>query len=52
MRTPARALVVTAPEDHLALLAGAAADVRAAGHLERIEVRPAPVPAPEYEVLL
>ncbi len=52
MRAPARALVVTAPEDHLALLAGAAEDVRAAGHLERIELRPAPVPAPEYEVLL
>ena len=52
MRTPARALVVTAPDDHLALLAAAAADVRAAGRLEAIELRPAPVPEPAHEVLL
>jgi hypothetical protein len=52
MRTPARALVVTAPDDHLALLAGAAEDVRAAGRLERIELRPGQLPAPAYDVLL
>jgi valyl-tRNA synthetase len=40
MRTPVRALVVTAPGDHLALLAGAADDVRAAGRVEHIELRP------------
>jgi valyl-tRNA synthetase len=52
MRTPARTLVVTAPDDHLALLAGAVEDVRAAGRLERIVLRPAQVPAPAHEVLL
>jgi valyl-tRNA synthetase len=39
MRTPARALTVTAPGDHLARLAAAAEDVRAAGHLDRIDLR-------------
>jgi valyl-tRNA synthetase len=52
MRAPARALVVTAPDDHLALLAGAAEDLRAAGRLERIELRPGQVPAPVHEVFL
>jgi valyl-tRNA synthetase len=42
MRTPARALTVTAPDDHLARLAAAAADVRAAGHLDRVDLRPGP----------
>jgi valyl-tRNA synthetase len=40
MRTPARVLTVTGPDDHLARLAAAAQDVRAAGHLDRIELRP------------
>ena len=54
MRTPVRALVVTARRDHLALLAGAVDDVRAAGRVEHIELRPvtAPAtdPAPGYDV--
>ena len=50
MRTPVRALVVTAPSDHLALLAGAAGDVRAAGRVEDVELRAAPGPAPGYDV--
>jgi valyl-tRNA synthetase len=48
MRTPVRALVVTAPADQLALLAGAADDVRAAGRVEHIELRPGA--APGYDV--
>jgi len=48
MRTPVRALAVTAPGDHLALLAGAADDVRAAGRVEHIELRPGT--APGYDV--
>ena len=52
MRAPARELVVTAPGDHLARLAAAAADVRAAGRLEQIELRPGPGPGPVHEVLL
>jgi valyl-tRNA synthetase len=52
MRAPARALVVTAGDDHLALLAGAAEDLRAAGRLERLELRPGRVPAPVHEVVL
>jgi hypothetical protein len=44
--------VVTARHDHLALLAGAVDDVRAAGRVEHIELRPAPAtdPAPGYAV--
>ncbi len=52
IRTPARELVVTAPDDHLALLARAAEDVRAAGRVEHLELRPARVPAPVHDVLL
>jgi valyl-tRNA synthetase len=50
MRTPVRALVVTAPRDHLTLLAGAADDVRAAGRVEHIELRAGTGPAPGYDV--
>jgi hypothetical protein len=46
--------VVTARRDHLALLAGAVDDVRAAGRVEHIELRPvtatATDPAPGYDV--
>ena len=52
MRTPARELVVTAPDDHLVLLARAAQDVQAAGRVEHLELRPAAVPAPVHDVLL
>jgi hypothetical protein len=50
MRTPVRALVVTAPRDHLALLAGVADDVRAAGRVEHIELRAGTGPAAGYDV--
>ena len=50
MRTPVSALVVTAPRDHLALLAGAAGDVRAAGRVEHVELRAASGPAAGYDV--
>jgi valyl-tRNA synthetase len=52
MRAPARSLAVTAPGDHLALLRGVAEDVRAAGRVERVELRPADLPAPVHDVLL
>jgi valyl-tRNA synthetase len=52
MRTQARSLTVTAPGDHLARLASVVEDVRAAGHLERIELRPGPGPAAACAVLL
>ena len=52
MRAPARALVVTAGDDHLALLAGAAEDLRAAGRLERLELRPGQGPTPVHDVAL
>ena len=50
MRTPAAALVVTAPDDHLTLLEAVLDDVRAAGHVDLVELRPGP--GPQYEVLL
>jgi valyl-tRNA synthetase len=50
MRTEARALTATGSEDHLALLAAAAPDVQAAGHLALIDLRPGPEPG--YEVAL
>jgi valyl-tRNA synthetase len=50
MRTAARLLIVTAPDADLARLAEASADLRAAGHLERIELRPNP--ETRYEVVL
>jgi valyl-tRNA synthetase len=50
MRTPARALTVTGPKDALARLAAAEPDVRAAGHLDLIDLRTGPEPG--YEVLL
>jgi hypothetical protein len=44
------ALVVTAPDEHLSLLEPVLDDVRAAGHVDRAELRPGP--GPQYEVLL
>jgi valyl-tRNA synthetase len=52
LRTPARMLTVTGPDSELARLSSAAADLRAAGHLERIELRPGPGPEAAHEVLL
>jgi valyl-tRNA synthetase len=52
MRAPVRALIVTAPADHLSLLAAACDDVRAAGRVPTVESRPAAVPEPHYQVLL
>jgi valyl-tRNA synthetase len=50
MRAQARALTATGPEDHLARLAAAEQDLKAAGHLDAIALRPGPDPG--YEVLL
>jgi valyl-tRNA synthetase len=50
MRTPARSLTVTASEDHLAQLSAAADDVRAAGHLDLIELRTGPRPGHEVRL--
>jgi valyl-tRNA synthetase len=52
LRTPARLLTVTGPDGELGRLSSAAADLRAAGHLERIELRPGPGPEAAHEVLL
>jgi valyl-tRNA synthetase len=51
-RTPARALTVTGPAGQLGQLSLAAADLRAAGHLDRIDLRQGPGSEPVHEVLL
>jgi valyl-tRNA synthetase len=50
MRTPARALTATGPDDHLARLGAARRDVQAAGHLALIDLLPGPQAG--YTVLL
>jgi valyl-tRNA synthetase len=52
MRTPVRELVVTAPQDHLDALAAVLPDVRAAGRVERTELRLGDQPEPAYQVTL
>jgi valyl-tRNA synthetase len=52
MRAPADLLAVTAQEGHLALLAAALDDVRAAGHVGQADLRAAAGGEPGYEVVL
>jgi valyl-tRNA synthetase len=52
LRTPARALTVTGPAGQLDQLSLAAPDLRAAGHLDRVDLRPGPGLEPVHEVLL
>jgi valyl-tRNA synthetase len=52
MRSSARRLVVTAPEEGLAALAEVLRDVQAAGVVADVELRPAPGGEPVYEVAI
>jgi len=52
MRAPVRALVVTAPRDHLDAVAAVLPDVQAAGHVEHTELRPGDQAEPAYQVTL
>ena len=51
MRTPVRALVVTAPQDHLDAVLAVLADLQAAGRVEHTELRCGDI-EPAYEVTL
>jgi valyl-tRNA synthetase len=52
MRTPVRLLVVTARRDHLDALMAVLPDIRAAGRVERSELRVRDQPGPAYRVIL
>jgi valyl-tRNA synthetase len=52
MRAPVRELVVAARRDHLDALTAALPDVRAAGRVERAELRLRDQPEPTYQVIL
>jgi valyl-tRNA synthetase len=52
MRTPVRLLVVTARRDHLDALMAVLPDIRAAGRVERSELRFRDQPGPAYRVIL
>ena len=52
MRAPVRELVVAAPRDHLDALTAVLPDVRAAGRVERTELRLRDQPEPAYQVTL
>jgi valyl-tRNA synthetase len=52
MKAPVAELILTAPQARLSALDAAARDVRAAGKVERITLRPAPGAEPAHEVLL
>jgi valyl-tRNA synthetase len=52
MKATVRALVVTAPADRLDALAAVLRDVRAAGRVQQVELRPADAAEPTYQVVL
>jgi hypothetical protein len=52
MRAPVRELEVSARRDHLDALMAVLPDVRAAGRVERIELRFSDRPEPAYRVTL
>jgi hypothetical protein len=52
MRAPVRALVVTAPRDHLDAVLAVLPDVQAAGRVEHTELRPGDRNEPAYRVTL